>query len=77
MKDNDGIILLILGVVVFGALSFGVTKMIKKALNSGPKVENPERTRTITEQQQKVLDLKAREKKLREEQQDRMRSFNR
>lgn len=77
MKDNDGIILLVLGIIVFSVLSFGIIKIIKKALNSIPKPENTEETRKISEQQQKVLDLKAREKRLREEHQDRMNAYNR
>ncbi|MBU0467949.1 MAG: hypothetical protein KKD07_06970 [Candidatus Omnitrophica bacterium] len=77
MKDNDGIIYLVLGIVVFGSLAFGVIKIIKRTLNSAPKTEKVEENRKISEQKQKILDLKERERRLREQQEDRMRDFNR
>jgi len=76
MKDNDGIIYLVLGIVVFGALSFGVIKLIKKSFSSTPKIEKTDNANKISVQKQKILDLKAREKKLKEEREDRMRAFN-
>ena len=77
MKDYDLYILLLLGIVVFGALSLGVVNGIKKAFNSAPAIESSERKTKVNEQKRRMAELKERQRDLQERQKQFIRDHKR
>ena len=78
MKDFSGIILLILGTLVAVIISIGIVTAIQKSFSTVPQTEDAAATsRQRLEQKQRVDAINEQQKKLMEEQKQKLRDFRR
>ena len=76
MKDYDLIILVAGGIIVCSALYFGFMKVVAISFQS-PKTENATQERKISDQQRRLDEIKERQRRLRDQQEQTMRDYRR
>ena len=77
MKDYDGIIIAIFVLAISAALYFGIKTGLKKIINKSPEIQNTDHTQTRDNQRRKTEKMQERQKWMREQQQQRLRDYQR
>ncbi len=77
MDDFDGIIIFGVVIIVATLLFVGVTSLLKKSFNTAPKIDKIEIQTLKRTQQQRMDDVKTRQKRLMEDQKRKMQDMRR
>jgi len=77
MKGFEDIFPLIAAIIVAAILFLGVTTVVKKVLKSSVKRDTIDSTLTLKEQDRRVEDIKRRQKRLMQDQKQKMRDMQR
>lgn len=77
MKDSEGLIIFILGVLAAGGLFWGVVTAIRKSFAIAPQEKIIDSSGLLSEQRRHTQDIKDRQKRLIEDQKQRIRDLQR
>lgn len=78
MKDSEGVILFIVGLIAACAIFWGVITAIRKSFSMHkPDVSATDTSEIISEQRRRMQDIEDRQKRLMEDQKQRMRDLQR
>ena len=77
MKDFEGFLTFIVGILAAGLLFWGLVTAVKKSLSLSKPQQNIKSSRILQEQRQRAQDITERQKRLMEDQRQRLRDMQR